>query len=259
VFFTNPFRENDKVTKWVKKHIRDPFKYDRNLWFMLCIARQLNRPDTLQHLMDRNLWPTEDRNRWEAKRAAKALNQWRDAGQAIYTGAYMIAAPSGKNPYTALPSKQHYITEIVLGQLWKNACKTLAHKILYRKSLQVFTEWLSTFTGWGGFLSYEVACDLLYTRHLYEATDRFTWANPGPGAYRGLNWLKGEDVTVPMKKEVAVEVMRDLLEIVQLRNPCAEPRHIYDMRTIEHSLCEFDKYNRALFQTGRLKRMYPGR
>ena len=76
-FFTNPYRENDKVTIWVKKHIRRRYARHPNLWFMLCVARQLNRPETLQMLMDKKLWPI---GTWRAQKVGEALDAYKTKG-----------------------------------------------------------------------------------------------------------------------------------------------------------------------------------
>jgi hypothetical protein len=45
--FCNVRREDDRGTVWIRKHIREPFAGHPHLWFMLCIARQINWPETL--------------------------------------------------------------------------------------------------------------------------------------------------------------------------------------------------------------------
>lgn len=45
--FCNVFRELDRVTIWVRKSWRDKYSRHPNLWFAMCVARQINWPDTL--------------------------------------------------------------------------------------------------------------------------------------------------------------------------------------------------------------------
>jgi 5-hmdU DNA kinase, helical domain len=47
--FCNVRREDDRVTIWIRDNIRE--RYANHLWLMLCIARQINWPDTLAELM----------------------------------------------------------------------------------------------------------------------------------------------------------------------------------------------------------------
>ena len=48
--------------------------------------------------------------------------------------------------------------------------------------------------GLGGFMAYEIACDLRYTKMLEYASDKMVWSNPGPGAVRGLYRVLGDSV-----------------------------------------------------------------
>lgn len=130
--------------------------------------------------------------------------------------------------------------------------------------LEALWDELIKFPHLGGFMSYEVICDLRYTGLLENATDVDTWANPGPGCARGLLRLEGkapglrEDGKPRRIVSVQDELskMRDLLAVVRKRLS-EMPR--FELREVEHSLCEFDKYERALFQDGgRMKRRYNG-
>lgn len=146
-FFTNPYREHDKVTKWVNTSIRKRYVGHPNLWFMLCIARQINRPETLQEMMNRNVWPLLS---WRAKQAGKVLDAIKARGEPIYTGAYMIRAESNRKAPWYKWSKQQYMTQIVLGEVWKK--RKEVPDMLRQRSLQAACQWLEQFIGWGGFV-----------------------------------------------------------------------------------------------------------
>jgi len=118
------------------------------------------------------------------------------------------------------------------------------------------------YDGLGGFGAYEIVCDLRYTSVLEHATDKMIWCNPGPGAIRGLYRLLGREITtksnatcLPVPKDWE-EQTRKLLAIVQRELPDLPP---FEMREIEHSLCETDKYLRLLLGDGKSKRRYDGR
>jgi len=101
----------------------------------------------------------------------------------------------------------------------------------------------------GKFVGYEMVCDLRFTNVL-DAVDTLTWANVGPGAERGLRRL-GMDPTL--------ESMRELLsrknELQSYVFDCEWP---FELREIEHSLCEFDKYQRVKTGAGRPRQRYNG-
>src|SRR6266436_8185166 len=56
--FCCPRREDDKVTRWIAKYIRQRFADHPNLWIMLAIGLLINCPPSLAELMsNRDTWP----------------------------------------------------------------------------------------------------------------------------------------------------------------------------------------------------------
>jgi hypothetical protein len=90
---------------------------------------------------------------------------------------------------------------------------------------------------------------------LRRPKDKFTWANPGPGARRGINRIFfGGPQGARLKKEQYIEKMVQLLNLASMyldihMNKC-------ELRDIEHSLCEFDKYERVRLGEGRPRSKY---
>jgi hypothetical protein len=105
-------------------------------------------------------------------------------------------------------------------------------------------------------MAYEIICDLRYTYLLEDATDINTWTNPGPGCHRGLARLEGQSLqgARQVKVDEPLVKMRELLAYTRRQLP----RMKFEMREIEHSLCEYDKYERARLSEGHLKRRYSG-
>lgn len=259
--FCNVFRELDRVTVWVRENIREPYADHPHLWFMLCVARYINWPPTLQCLIQSpDAWPTDAR--FSLERLTWVLDDLMATGNKVYTGAYMIRAESNPNAPWYSWTKQRYVAEVVLGRLWED-------RDLWRRYLEnrypapdLQTTWAKfqdpRYIGWGPFMAYEVVTDLRHTRYLERADDVFSWANAGPGALRGLNRLRGRELSTPLAQREANDLMRELL--AQSRE--ATGRHVPDMemRDVEHSLCEVDKYLRAAGGEGRPRSRYvPGR
>lgn len=250
--FTNVHREDDRVTRWVARNIRDRYADSENLWFMLCIARQFNWPDTLQELMDRNAWPVD---RWEVKKVTRILDERMIRGDKVYTGAYMIRAESDQNRPWYRWTKQRYMAEIVLGRVWKDRRMLEPHM---HKSMKEATETLAAQYGWGPFMAYQVAVDLQWTRYLNSAPDRYTWTALGPGSTRGLNRLFGYPIKQSWKNEEGVKVIAELCDLAEKRLPKTIPKII--MSDMQNCLCEFDKYERVKRGQGRPRAKYvPGR
>jgi hypothetical protein len=106
-------------------------------------------------------------------------------------------------------------------------------------------------------MTYEVVTDLRHTRYLRAAPDVNTWANAGPGAFRGLNRVFGRPLKQAQNPQAACQEMADLLTMSKHYWP--KPTIWWpklEMRDIEHSLCEFDKYERVRNGEGRPRSMY---
>lgn len=271
--FCNIFRELDRVTIWIRENIREPFADHPYLWFMLCIARYINRPQTLAHLLNtQGCWPSHPT--FKPENMTALLADMAARGETIFTGAYLITpcAPSMK-PESTWP-KYKYISETVLGRLWEDR-KQWGDRLdkATVPSLQATWDWFQQprYVGWGPFMAYEVVTDLRHTRYLRNAFDIYTWANAGPGAFRGLNRLHGRPLTERQSQQKACEEMQalwcdvcqvDTKEFNDVFGPfegedCGTPR--FEMRDIEHSLCEFDKWCRVTLGQGQMRMKYHGR
>lgn len=257
--FCNVFRELDTVTCWIRDHIRKPYADHEHLWFMLAIARYINLPDTLQALMEAGAWPSNPD--FEPSLMTEVLDARKSHGEQIYTGAYMIRAESDPKAPWFKWTKQRYISEIVLGRLWENR-KHLAEFLRNCNKLEFAWRALAEdkyYVGWGPFMTYEWVTDLRWTRYLEGAKDTMTWANAGPGALRGLRRLRSKEFKLDGPNLSASEATRGMTALLRLA-----PSHMppgfppLELRDIEHSLCELDKYLRVYLGEGKPRASYDG-
>lgn len=255
-FFTCPYRENDKTTRWFRENVREPLRDSYDVLMATIIFRWFNWIDTGERL-----WTYGEGidgccnllQKWNHNIALAILQRVRDhLGYKIFTGAFMINSPGGKPKLEAICER---ITKV-----WEDREQLLA-KAMTWKTLEQAHKDLTKYEGLGGFMAYEVVCDLRYTRLLENATDKDTWCHIGPGATRGLYRVldipfeKGNNSTSPPPLKNGLEEMQKLLKIVR-RRLAHMPK--FEMREIEHSCCEWDKAERARFNDGRLKRTYNG-
>lgn len=269
--FCNVFRELDTVTIWIQENIREAYPEQQHLWFMLCIARYINWPPTLDYLIrgDHGAFPN-----WQAftpERMTRALEQFAATQPKTYTGAYMIRAESDPNKEWYSWTKHRYIAEIVLGRVWEK--RKRFEELLAKPGCTLERVWTMfqapEFVGWGPFMAYEVVTDLRHTRYLRNAPDIYTWANAGPGAIRGLNRLYGRDLKTHPRPEQTNEEMRLLMEelnayshrpFLHLFGNLTDTNHpLFEMRDVEHTLCEFDKYERVRLGEGKMRSKYDWR
>jgi hypothetical protein len=114
-------------------------------------------------------------------------------------------------------------------------------KVLFHKLKQIYLI--------GDFFAYEIVCDLRFALNL--ELDKLTWANVGPGAERGLKRLGMLSKLTSMR--LLFDTAKDYLKPHVFE--CEWP---FEFREIEHSLCEFDKYQRIKTGVGHPRQRYPG-
>lgn len=246
--FCNVFREDDKVTRWFAENIRNPLKHKLYDVFLATVAfRWFNLPATGEAMK-----PFLLNGNWDADKVAAAIYAARGDGP-YTTGAYMIKSKIGMKKVEGLCW--------CIDQIDQEAAHW--HEFLTLSHLSMEELWveLTRFPYMGPFMAYEVVTDLRYTAVLQDAPDKLSWANPGPGAARGLCRLLG----LPLKaldrnKEKdrgrMIGLMQELLQAS--RDPFYWPwtDRPWELREVEHTLCEFDKYERVRTGEGRPKQHY---
>lgn len=236
--FCNVYRENDKTTIWIKNNIREPFKNDPNLWFMLCIARQINLPDTLEELINtKGAWPCKDKWNWEI--SCEVMRSRKQRGLKVYGSAYMLKGDvkRGDSPN----DKPLFTCGRVLRGVWERR-RYISSKM--HETLTEAHEVLLSNHGWGSFLSAQVIADLKHTKFLAGAPDWWTWAASGPGSRKGLNVVFGRREDAPWKEEVWLETLRELSKEMapHLKKWKMQPLCLQDL---QNCLCETFKMVRG--------------
>jgi alpha-glutamyl/putrescinyl thymine pyrophosphorylase clade 1 len=246
--FTNVHREDDKTTVWFRENIRDPLNKSNLPWvdiatkltFATVTFRWFNRIETGERIKDLLLekWDTE-----EARRRLTGIAP-------VVTGAYIIKGPDN---YSKLDGVLHCIDEAIP--------TIMSIAPLWGKSLREAWEDLVQIYYLGPFMSYEVVSDLRWTKVLEKAEDINTWCNMGPGATRGLTRVCGGgdrlmfDSNSKIDQETMLFYAQELLAMSKKEELWPKSYKPWEMREVEHWLCEFDKYKKG--QLGfKLKRRY---
>jgi hypothetical protein len=252
-FFTNPYRENDKVTMWFRENVRGPLQDKREVVFATICFRWFNYIPTGEILLGEVGKPEDDLLIfWDLKEAIRRLEAQRDKGEKVFTGAFNISNSGSRKP------KINRVCEDYIQPVWEDLDRLKRRLDSYMHlSMECAHSVLMSYPGLrgSGFMAYEIVCDLRYTWVLRDAPDKLTWSNPGPGAKRGLNRLLGRPLDAPVKDWP--QQSQKLLAICQKRLGRTMPP--FEMREIEHSCCEWDKFERARNGDGHLKRRYNGR
>lgn len=248
--FCNVRRMDDKVSIWLLDHwyprIRKSSSGD--VLSAAGAARLFNWPDTLEVIIPKGDEPWT----WDWRERVAALRAYRDAGNKIFTGAYIIngAMHIGAGDKIETVCRQ-------IDTLYKHG------ELIDSDSMQATHANLMRVKGIGSFMAGQIVADL---RHVWPGTwaDRHAWAPLGPGSRRGMAWLEGWDGVefLPSMRQPYFEQQLADLRTAGLKRK--KFRQIYEDRVLEahdlqNCLCEFDKFMRLKTGTGRAKNQYPGR
>jgi hypothetical protein len=237
--FCNVHREHDKTTVWFKDNVRSKLS-DLAVIEATLIFRWFNRIETGEKVLDLLL------NGWDRDKAERRLSF---SAEPIFTGAYIIRSPFGESKLIG-----------ILNAI--ESARVLLPSITIKWGKRLEDAWrdLTTIQWMGNFTSYEVVTDLRWTNVLDQAIDINTWACAGPGCARGLGRVFHDN---PRQFNYGSTYgQTEMLPLMQMlltlsRDDRYWPQHWekWEMREVEHWLCEYDKYKRA--EAGeRLKRQY---
>lgn len=281
--FCNVFREDDKTTRWLAEHVRKPLDKARspNLMLAVVLFRMFNRIETGEAMFrddnllgDASAFDEYVRTGKTSHLRQAALKRLGKKGPFV-TGSYIIAGPGGMSKLDGMlkvvdqfrRGRAQLGTAGELG--WEEAVERLQRG---KWSMEVLHNWFSQFDYFGNFHAYEIVTDLRWTHLLRRATDIYTWASPGPGCRRGLNRVFGRDKDAKpwSSREALLEEMDIILEessrVGQWSNFAHKMMDLHgvktplawEMRDVEHTLCEFDKYERTRAGEGRPRGKYRG-
>lgn len=237
--FCNVRRMDDRVSRWLWTHWYRPYRDHPNMVLACTLARQLNNPEALEAVG----FP----ERWEPERVQRLLEKRAEQGLKNYSAAYMITGRYGTRD-RARETKPYQT-------VWR-VCQPIADDppVIDSSSMRATWETLLGRSGFSSFIAGQVVADLRWALRGYWA-DRRDWAPLGPGSQRGLDRLRGQPLRPYTPLRDQEEEFSEFLAWVRAavdRNLCSRLEAI----DYQNCLCEWDKYERALWGQGRPKRGY---
>ena len=224
ISFCNVFRELDKTTVWIAENIRDRAESPEQALIDVTACRYINRISSLRHVLGAGGLPN-----WNEERALEILADV----SPVVNSAYVIHTPKGLD-------KLHGLCRVVS---W---VAREADEIMGYHTLQETHARLMQVPLLGQFMAYEIVSDMRWTRWLDDAEDILTWAAFGPGACRGLSLLAtGEMDSISYSinnTAIPLAMGRRLLELSTDSNLWPSEWREWEMREVEHWLCEYAKY-----------------
>lgn len=245
--FCNVFREDDRVTTWLRENVREKLGDNHLQQFRAAVVfRWFNNIETGRTLLPFLLGETNSLS-W----ACSAVKKMAANGERILNPAYMIKSPPGMDKATGLfqciekvfDDQEMIVSEILEAQKLKRA-----HELLCR------------YPYLGPFMSYQMVCDLRYTPLLKNVRDEYLWTAPGPGSARGCGRMGDNDPGLynynsKAHQEQLVAYMRYLLIMARdVHWPKEWPK--WELSTVQHWCCEYDKYMRVKLGEGTPKQRY---
>lgn len=250
--FCNVFREDDRVTRWFRDNIRQPLCQAPDVLLATIAFRWFNFVPSGEALK-----PMLLRGEWNLAEARRLLREVRARFGQVVTGAFMVHSPNGigLDKIDGLTQRIAEFAEqknLLHGKIRTGCSLEAAHQAILDARVDSM----------GRFMAYEVVTDLRWTSLLSRAGDIFHWASAGPGAARGLAWvIRGDlgEVQSYGSARAQTEMNAQMREILAASKdedhwPGAWP--FWEMREVEHSLCEYDKHQRAAKLGERLKRRF---
>lgn len=235
---TNIDREKDKVTRWIREHI----KFDIDLIPKIYLSRIFNRIESLE-LVD---WskPVSD--------ICDDYISMIESGRRILTsGAYMLTSRVSHNAgecrgiFFSKICKYRHAKMRALNDV--NTCQKLHNSLLDIGNI-----------GISSFLAGQIIADVKNTKgsSLYNASDKKTFVCHGPGSMRGLGYYTGKKITPNNFLIEFKYAHEDILMILDKNNRRDIVLQLLDAQNFQNCFCEFSKYCKLLDNPRAKHRIY---
>lgn len=228
-FFCNVFRQYDKCSKWIIDRVVPTGRWDLVILYRYISTMEIyEKIDALGTALD------------DFDKIYNMLEDMYAFGERIFNGCFIRNTRIGGGYGEGTCA---YQIPFMLIDIMKKA--GVEDKIFTFDTFQDMVEYLKQFPTIQGFMAYEYACDLEYGDKFFPK-DKYTWANKGPGATRGLSYLVYGNDQGNFTQEKWRFHINQILPVLQEAFKKEFPNEDVSMREVEHWLCEFQKYMKYL-------------
>ena len=236
--FTNVYRASDRVSQFlIRNIIYTGDDKPAEVVFRVLLFKLFNKIETW-HLLEKKLGPITTA-RFSVEKFSTVLNKALEAGQRIYSGAYIM--PSGAKTFNTVRKHEAHL------QLLEFMLKDkLSEKILAAQSLKQLFQILRSYPLIGDFLAYQYAIDINYSEVTHFSESEFVAA--GPGARSGLRkcFANLEGVTEEYVIRLVTELQEEEFSRRAISFKWLGGRKL-QLIDIQNVFCEIDKYARVRF------------
>lgn len=268
--FTNIFREDDRVSRWLIKNISNnpKFSIEERFWRTF-LFRLYNRNDTAEELnfLDENLW---DRSDEDNLKLVENINHdvytraFKTLGLKMQLKKYSECIHPRLGPLYFIKSLRdsYHSDEIQRLIEWHPLDKN--GNFSYDLTADSLYKWFLQFKGIGRFFAYQLFVDMTYINECPVSENHFVVA--GPGCIRGLSELV-EDWNGYNCEEVLFYLTDNLEEIFrneidpnfsckELFSDRKEYDQCFNVMSMENIFCEFKKYLYVRIYDNRTKKYH---
>ncbi len=252
--FTNAYRAADRVSQYlIREVIYWGDQSAEELLFRILLFKLFNKIETyelLQHELGEVSW-----RGYDFKRYSQLMHQAMQAGEKIYSGAYMMASGSSAFGYARKHENHLKLIEALMQA-------KLAQRITEAPTMQAVYELLLSFPTIGSFLAYQYAIDINYST--LTNFSEMDFVMPGPGAKDGIR--KCFSTLGDYSEADTIRYVTDIQEQeferlgLNFKTLWGRPLHLIDCQNL---FCETDKYARVahpevsgLSNRTRIKQLY---
>lgn len=263
--FTNIRREHDRETLWLIDNITDnAFLTYRQKILNVVLFRLYNKHETLEIIGA----PFKFEGVWNPGPSIKLLKAFAKENPkfAFFTNAFLTSGL--KKTLNLLYPKEKFVPALPLKFMENLNNSNFFEDLNSCKNQQEVFKLLSSMTGIGDFLAYQIFVDFTYIPEFPFSENEFTVA--GPGCQQGIDFLFLD--TDGLNYEECIFWIRDNWDEIQTFVPHKfrfDPQtkmidlkqcdRVMNVMSLENCFCEFSKYYRAVNDIGRPRNTYKPR
>jgi hypothetical protein len=238
--FCNMRRMDDRVSQWLLNNWYKPYFDHPNMLPAVALARFVNLPTSLK-VLTHIVFDTSPQPIWRPNEIVNNLRRLRDGGNTIFNGAYMVRGNDGMDKIDCVVN--YYV----------KAIRELENPVDRSSMQNTHTKLLEAF-GMGSFMAGQIVADLRWAMK-GRWGDRRIWAPIGPGSKRGMNRLYERGLGDTLTQTAFETNLAILIQRANDRLPTAITERM-EAQDWQSTLCEYDKYIRALQGEGKPKQLY---
>jgi len=235
--FTNAYRASDRVSQYLINDVIYSKKgTDKETLFRILLFKLFNKIGTWE-LLESELGEISLKD-YSFKKYNSILSKKFNAGESIYSGAYIMTSGKSKFGYERKHQNHLKLIELMMKE-------NVAQKITATSKMEDVFYLLKSYPTFGNFLAYQLSIDINYSE--LTSFSEMDFVVPGPGAKDGIKKCFTDlgDYSESDIVKLMADRQEDEFERLGLKfqNLWGRPLQLIDCQNL---FCEVDKYSRVI-------------